>query len=57
MWSCGKSMEAGVKTCGNVAQLLDTDNAFGLEGLGQLLQEGFVLEGHWRLYKEREFCS
>lgn len=57
MWSCGKSMEAGVKTCENVTQLLDTDNAFGLEGLGQLLQEGFVLEGHWRLYKEREFCS
>jgi len=25
-------------------------------GLGQLLQEGFVLEGHWSLYKECEFC-
>ena len=43
-----------MKTCENVTQLLD--NAFGLEGLGQLLQEGFVLEGHWTLYKEREFC-
>eukprot|EP00438_Fugacium_kawagutii_P016555 Skav213230 [mRNA] locus=scaffold1151:32449:38400:+ [translate_table: standard] len=24
--------------------------------LGELLQEGFVLEGHWSFYKEREFC-
>lgn len=53
MWSFGKLMEAGdvVKR-----RKLFSKNQLCWQGLGELLQEGFVLEGHWSFYKEREFC-